>query len=181
MCKRNAYRYETARKLSEMNMKSPPFCYQGVFPFLKLPAELRRRVLCFTNLVVPGNHISYDFYSFIPPEEDPSARLCPWRDFGYDFFESHLHDLRFCSRWFSAYSRHCHCWFPEMAIMRCSKQMYRESMEIFFDVNTFEEPHPPWLASRRLEPSARKPRARRASERRLDSSESSTTVKDEPF
>lgn len=161
-------------------MIASPFSREGIFPFLKLPAELRRRILSFTNLIVPERDITCSvFDGFGIPEQPIKQMACLLQDFDGDYcLLNPLSDFRFCARFANAYSRHCHCWFPERSIMKCNKQLYREAMEVFLDMNTFAKPCPSWLQLRRLEPSARKPMPKEPLQRWLSFSDSSSTVMD---
>lgn len=164
-------------------MVPPSFSHAGVFPFLQLPAELRRRVLSFTNLVVQGKHIVCSIFDqVVIPESSLDDTGCPLDNFrgGYCSLTP-LHNFRFCARIANAYSRHCECWFPERSIMRCSKQLYREAMEVFFDMNTFATPWESWLQFRRFEPSARKPRPKEQLQRQPGLSDSASTATDDGY
>lgn len=110
------------------------------FRLADLPPELRRLVLSFTDLVVPGDEIEW-----LPPGMW-TMHFNLWHELGcgYDELEmgrfpdgSCLHHNFSCAFSSSGRSQYCRCWGPPVAILLCSRWLYNEAMSVFLDMNTF--------------------------------------------
>lgn len=110
------------------------------FRFADLPPELRRLVLSFMDIVVPGERIEWlpsgAWSMHIDPEHDLGCRhdMLNWGMFPDG---PCLHHGFFCAFWGSGRSQYCCCWGPPVAILLVSRWLYREAMSVFLQMNTF--------------------------------------------
>lgn len=115
------------------------------FPFLRLPPELRKHVLSFTDLISPLQEIQYSM------KRAYHLYYSSWRCGEEDCLE-HLHhacDSRncwqraqgvigcFCTVVHSAFWTGCRCWRPPTPIFLVSMEMRSLATEVFFEGNRF--------------------------------------------
>lgn len=130
------YKYTTQSRASpRITTPSQPF------RFADLPSELRRLVLSFTDLVVPGDAIEW-----LPSYEAWSMHIDPDQELGCGYGEleigrfpegSYLHHGFSCAFKTCGRSQYCRCWGPPVAILLCSRWLYKEAMSVFLAMNTF--------------------------------------------
>ncbi|KAK0716510.1 hypothetical protein B0T21DRAFT_296085 [Apiosordaria backusii] len=123
--------------------------------FLRLPRELRLRILSFTDLVTPIKEVSWDggpyrvdrpVYS-IPHEAGPNSDIlvpcrrdhhhgCQFNQCWLRSYENHLVGC-FCSVEHTAVSSTCRCWAPPIHLFLVCRSLYYEAQHVFFSVNRF--------------------------------------------
>lgn len=115
------------------------------FRFLDLPAEIRRHILEYTDLVTPygqvrwnqkkGFHVVFRFRGTGYMEHGCSHRHhCACRRLFCTSVTS-IVTGSFCRSRRSAYSSHCHCWAPPKAFMSVSRVFYQHAIDVFYSHN----------------------------------------------
>lgn len=136
-----AEKAELIHKYTSKSIANPRITTPSVpFRFANLPLELRRLVLSFTDLVVPGDKIEWLPSGEWSMQIDPSHELgCGYGDLNYGRFPngSCLHDYFSCAFHTCGRSQYCRCWGPPVAILLCSRWLYKDAMSVFLHMNTF--------------------------------------------
>ncbi|KAI1412061.1 hypothetical protein F5Y13DRAFT_200393 [Hypoxylon sp. FL1857] len=118
------------------------YLHSRPLPFLKLPAEIRREILKYTDLVTPNSQVQWNSERGFYVE---FLRLCgkaacnPNHHHGCQFRSCDV--LRgsvtgsFCRARRSAYSSRCKCWIPPRALFLVNRTMYRDACDVFYSNN----------------------------------------------
>ncbi|KAK2616695.1 hypothetical protein QQS21_000307 [Conoideocrella luteorostrata] len=134
-----------ARNIGKRDPKEP-------FRFLDLPAEIKRSVLLYTDLITPnhrvqwnhdnGFHIQYapcecapetissSFSLDVPPQSRLDLPL-------HQTMESVRYEKTglFCSRFTSGFFSRCSCWRPPRPLFLVCKAMYWDAIRVFYSMN----------------------------------------------
>ncbi|KAI1464878.1 uncharacterized protein F4812DRAFT_440809 [Daldinia caldariorum] len=137
---------EFAEEMARRIKGAPPNIRKKPFPFLKLPPEIRRNILTYTDLVAPGNEVQWN--------PNLGFHICRWNDCIHGeckmdracnkccyssctprtprgFFP--LQEI--CLLYDSGYSPSCKCWYPPGPLMLVSRTMYRDACDVFYGCN----------------------------------------------
>ncbi|KAI1390689.1 uncharacterized protein F4822DRAFT_394168 [Hypoxylon trugodes] len=113
------------------------------FRFFDLPAEIRRNILEFSDLVAPYNEIYWN------ADQGFSISVWTFRCWG-DNCDEHLHrgcPFIFCADFYpvstgnicyqlrSGYSSHCHCWEIPRALLLANRSLHREALQVLYGCN----------------------------------------------
>lgn len=120
--------------------------------FLRLPREIRFRILEYTDLITPCREVrwSRERKGYLPTLLDCSGRDCPpqlhsgcefrkcWRYMGpLGFVEPSFHVGCFCRLRHAAFSFNCQCWSPPTNIFLVCRTLHRDAQAVFFTGNRF--------------------------------------------
>lgn len=118
-----------------LEMTKRPVPNSGIFPFSKLPRELRQQILIHTDLVFGKHHLDCELLSIVQgrlssrrPHSHP--RICCWKC--TDTFADCC-----CPKLFAAYSTSCDCRKLPLELFLVSKQMYEDAFQVFYSKNCF--------------------------------------------
>lgn len=101
---------------------------QKPFPFLRLPAELRMRVLQYTQLVHPNGTVKWWHVT-----SSTSGSCCDTCTCTLDACCCYTQHGAF-----STLDTRCSCWTTPTSLFLVSRQFYNDGMHIFFSYNTFQ-------------------------------------------
>ncbi|KAK6953638.1 hypothetical protein Daesc_005943 [Daldinia eschscholtzii] len=123
-----------------------PNLRKGPFPFMRLPTEIRRQVLRYTDLVVPSNQVQWS--------PNKGFHICRWGNCIHEECRPYylcdkcrpLHCMlqtyrlaeflgNFCRRVCSGYSPRCQCWETPQALMFVNRTMYQDACDVFYRYN----------------------------------------------
>ncbi|KAK0670251.1 hypothetical protein QBC41DRAFT_318422 [Cercophora samala] len=126
-------------------------------PLLRLPRELRLRILAYTNLVTPIREVSWDGRTY--KADGSSNRYHVWHRAGFDSDtlgscrSDHHYGCQFKSCWargsadryvgcfcsvrHAAISSTCHCWSPPTPLFLVCRSLCYEAQHVFFSSNRF--------------------------------------------
>ncbi|KAI1385633.1 uncharacterized protein F4822DRAFT_413776 [Hypoxylon trugodes] len=114
------------------------------FNFTKLPPEVRRNILTYTDLVAPSCQVQWSasagFYIDFSQNYCENGREIEQLLYGCQFRRckvrnDYANTPSPCSFDHSGYSPHCRCWMPPQSLMFVSRQMYEEASDVFYSCN----------------------------------------------
>jgi hypothetical protein len=113
--------------------------HETAFRFMDLPVELRLQILENTDLVTPLREVEWN------PTDNFYLRYCERQCVccGCPVQKPHRYCWQyvkagcFCHRYHAAYTQHCKCWAPPIALFLVCRSMRFEAQNIFFSQNRF--------------------------------------------
>ncbi|KAF7529668.1 hypothetical protein G7054_g9789 [Neopestalotiopsis clavispora] len=134
-----AIAWEKAARASGLNpdLRSRPF------PLFKLPVEIRRQILEYTDLVTPHKEVYWSVsrgFRIIAGRNRCDGEDCPPQlHRTCRFLSCNLMYLPWkptvCLKTRSGYSTRCQCWVPPRSIFTVSHALYREAVQVLYSCN----------------------------------------------
>ncbi|KAI1801262.1 hypothetical protein F4811DRAFT_535417 [Daldinia bambusicola] len=137
---------EFAEEMARRIKGAPPNIRKGPFPYMKLPTEIRRNILEYTDLVAPGNQVQWNpnkgfhicTWHCCIHEKCVETRVCDKCCYlGCDPRTSLANNYTgdFCRRYHSCYSPRCKCWNTPKSLMLVNRTMYYDACDVFYRCN----------------------------------------------